>query len=148
TLIRLLVTVAVLVAYFLYRDWVVDRLHRLWLDFTGMEVKPATVAGWLVAALMAGLVWAWRTLVAKDKRFHAPLLVSSVLLLGDAGFGILESHYSSFLSAVSGGLLTRYSPTFVVILTTIAAELLLGRFYYGKWPHPASAYVSGISAGI
>ena len=26
--------------------------------------------------------------------------------------------------------------------------MLLGRFSYGKWPHLASAYVSGISAGI
>ena len=24
----------------------------------------------------------------------------------------------------------------------------MGRITYGKWPHPASAYISGISAGI
>jgi Na+-transporting NADH:ubiquinone oxidoreductase subunit NqrB len=28
------------------------------------------------------------------------------------------------------------------------AELALGRFVYGKWPHLASAYISGISVGI
>ena len=33
-------------------------------------------------------------------------------------------------------------------LAAIAAEAALGRFYHGKWPHLASAYISGISAGI
>ena len=34
------------------------------------------------------------------------------------------------------------------ILTAVLTEVVLARFYYGKWPHLASAYVSGISAGI
>jgi hypothetical protein len=33
-------------------------------------------------------------------------------------------------------------------VTAIGAELVMGRFTYGVWPHPASAYISGISAGI
>ena len=33
-------------------------------------------------------------------------------------------------------------------MTAIGAELVMGRLTYGVWPHPASAYISGISAGI
>ena len=33
-------------------------------------------------------------------------------------------------------------------MVAIGTELVLGRITYGKWPHPASAYISGISAGI
>jgi hypothetical protein len=33
-------------------------------------------------------------------------------------------------------------------VTAIGAELVMGRITYGVWPHPASAYISGISAGI
>ena len=40
------------------------------------------------------------------------------------------------------------SPTFIGILATIAIEIVLGRFFHGKWPHLASAYISGISLGI
>ena len=32
--------------------------------------------------------------------------------------------------------------------TAIVAELMLGRLTYGKWPHLASAYITGISVGI
>jgi len=33
-------------------------------------------------------------------------------------------------------------------LVSIAAETVLGRFFLGKWPHLASAYITGISVGI
>jgi hypothetical protein len=148
TVLRLLTSLAALVAYFLYRDWAVGQLHRLWTELTGVVVKPATVGVWLVAALLAALIYLWRKTLAKDKRFHAPLLITSILFVADAAFGILLNHHSRLLAALTSGVVTSYSPTFVAILTTIAAEMLLGRFYYGKWPHLASAYVSGISAGI
>jgi hypothetical protein len=41
-----------------------------------------------------------------------------------------------------------YSPTLVVIVVTIVAEMFLGRFFWGRWPHLASASISGISTGI
>ena len=44
--------------------------------------------------------------------------------------------------------MTGYSPTFVAILATVAIEAVLARFTFGKWPHLASAYISGISVGI
>jgi enediyne biosynthesis protein E5 len=67
-----------------------------------------------------------------DKRYLAPILVSIVLIVGQLTFGFLES----------------WSRTFLAIGTSIAVEMLLGRTMVGKWPHLASAYISGISIGM
>ena len=69
---------------------------------------------------------------AIDNRFLPPLLITAILLTAHLSFGILES----------------YQHTALAIATAIGAELLMGRLTYAKWPHPASAYISGISAGI
>lgn len=146
--VRLLLTLALAVGYFLYRAEVIGWLQQLYQELTGAATKPTTMGIWVVVALLAALIWLWRRLLAKDKRFHAPLLVTAVLVVGDAGFGILENHFSPALAEWTGGLFTRYSPTFAAILATVLTEMIIGRFWYGKWPHLASAYVSGISAGI
>ncbi len=147
-IVRLLITATVVVLYYLRREVVVDWLEKIWTDGMGTSTKLATMGVWLVAVLIAAMVALWWRFLQKDKRFHAPLLVTSVLLLGEAGYSILENHASPLLASLTDGLLTSFSPTFVTILVTVAAEMLLGRFFYGKWPHLASAYVSGISAGI
>ena len=67
-----------------------------------------------------------------DKRYLAPLLVTLVLIVGQVTFGFLES----------------WGRTALAIGTSIAAELALGRLFGGRWPHLASAYVSGISIGM
>jgi len=67
-----------------------------------------------------------------DKRFLAPILVTIVLVVGQVTFGFLES----------------WSRTFLAIGTAIGVELVLGRLFTGKWPHLASAYISGISVGM
>jgi hypothetical protein len=67
-----------------------------------------------------------------DQRYLAPVLVTCVLLAGQVTFGFLES----------------WSRTFLAIATAITVELVAVRALYGKWPHLASAYVSGISVGI
>src|SRR5262245_34577775 len=72
------------------------------------------------------------TLFGIDKRYLAPILVTIVLIAGQVTFGFLES----------------WTRTALAILTAIAVELLLGRIYGGKWPHLASAYISGISVGM
>jgi Na+-translocating ferredoxin:NAD+ oxidoreductase RnfD subunit len=36
----------------------------------------------------------------------------------------------------------------LAIVTALAVELVVGRLFLGRWPHLASAYVSGISVGI
>ncbi len=67
-----------------------------------------------------------------DRRYLAPALITCVLLVGQIGFGFLES----------------WSRTALAIATAIVVELLVGRVLYRKWPHLASAYISGISVGI
>jgi Na+-transporting NADH:ubiquinone oxidoreductase subunit NqrB len=67
-----------------------------------------------------------------DQRYFAPLLITCILLGGQVTFGFLES----------------WSRTFLAIATAMLVELVAVRALYGKWPHLASAYVSGISVGI
>ncbi|HEX8474121.1 MAG TPA: hypothetical protein VF666_08825 [Pyrinomonadaceae bacterium] len=67
-----------------------------------------------------------------DHRYVAPILITLILLAGQLSFGVLES----------------YPKTALAIITSIAVELVLGRLFMGKWPHLASAYISGISVGI
>ena len=61
---------------------------------------------------------------------------------------MLENFTVPWLATLTGGRITSFSPTFLTILAAVGTELLLGRIAYGKWINPASAYVSGISAGI
>src|SRR5215210_7096139 len=67
-----------------------------------------------------------------DHRFVAPVLITLILLAGQLSFGVLES----------------YSKTALAIVIAILVELILGRIFTGKWPHLASAYITGISVGI
>jgi enediyne biosynthesis protein E5 len=67
-----------------------------------------------------------------DKRFLAPILITCILVVGDLKYGVLESYWHTALAIVSAILL----------------EIVLGRFATGRWPHLASAYISGISVGI
>jgi hypothetical protein len=73
-----------------------------------------------------------RGLLRLDNRYLPPLLITSILLTAHLSFGILEG----------------WERTALAIVTAIAAEMIMGRVTYGVWPHPASAYISGISAGI
>lgn len=70
---------------------------------------------------------------AFDSRFIAPVFISLILIVGHLYFGILED---------GGG------KTALAIAASILTELVLGRIFIGRWPHLASAYVSGISVGI
>ena len=65
-------------------------------------------------------------------RYYPPLLITGILISAHLSFGILEG----------------YSRTGTAIAVAILAELVMGRLTYGKWPHPASAYITGISVGI
>jgi len=67
-----------------------------------------------------------------DSRFAPPVFITLILLVGNLSFGILES----------------YSRTLLAIATSMMGELILGRTFLKKWPHPASAYITGISVGI
>ncbi|MGC2636167.1 MAG: hypothetical protein WA294_03245 [Acidobacteriaceae bacterium] len=67
-----------------------------------------------------------------DSRFAPPVFITLILLVGNLSFGILES----------------YQKTLLAIVTAMVTEMALGKIFLGKWPHPASAYITGISVGI
>src|SRR5271167_4765683 len=74
----------------------------------------------------------WKQWLSLDNRFVPPVFITLILLVGHLTFGILES----------------YQKTLLAIGTSMVAELILGRIMAGKWPHLASAYITGISVGI
>ena len=74
----------------------------------------------------------WKQLISLDNRYIAPIFITCILLVGHLSFGILES----------------YQRTLLAIVVSIGTELALGRIFFHKWVHPASAYISGISVGI
>jgi Na+-translocating ferredoxin:NAD+ oxidoreductase RnfD subunit len=74
----------------------------------------------------------WRWLLSLENRYVPPAFITLILLVGHLSFGILE------------GL----PKTLMAIAVAIVVELALGRLVYRKWPHLASAYISGISVGI
>lgn len=67
-----------------------------------------------------------------DVRLVPPVLISLILVAGHFSFGILMG----------------FNAILVAIGTAIAVEFAAGRLTWGGWPHPASAYTSGISVGI
>src|SRR5262245_12550525 len=67
-----------------------------------------------------------------ENRYLAPMLITSILLVGQISYGLLES----------------FTQTALAIATAMLLELALGRLFYGKYPNLASAYISGISVGI
>jgi Na+-translocating ferredoxin:NAD+ oxidoreductase RnfD subunit len=74
----------------------------------------------------------YRSLFTFDNRYLAPVLITGILLVGQLSFGILES----------------YTRTVLAIASSMVMELILARLITGKWPHLASAYITGISVGI
>ena len=67
-----------------------------------------------------------------ENRFLPPILITCILLAAHLSFGVLES----------------YQRTALAIASAIVTELVMGRLTYNRWPHPASAYITGISVGI
>ena len=72
----------------------------------------------------------WRFTV--DIRYVAPILITLILLVAQMSFGLLEG----------------YPKTMLAVGVSIATEIALSYLLLGKFPHLASAYVSGISCGI
>lgn len=73
-----------------------------------------------------------RVVPRMDPRFLPPVFITLILAAAHLSFGILEA----------------WQKTAVAILAAIGTELLVVRLSAGRWPHPASAYITGISAGI
>jgi hypothetical protein len=146
--IRLLLSGLFLSGYFAFHERLLDVVRQVFGGILGPHMPSAFPAVAAVTLLGALLVAVWWQLVRADPRFHAPILITYILAVGDAQYGILDNLHSELLSQLTGGLASEYSPTFVAIIASVLAELALGRFVYRKWPHLASAYISGISVGI
>lgn len=74
----------------------------------------------------------WKRFFSPENRYLAPAFITCILVVGHLSFGILES----------------YQKTGIAIVTSLVAELILGRIFTGKFPNLASAYITGISVGI
>ena len=66
------------------------------------------------------------------KPFLAPILITIILLAGEITHRILQSYWYTALA----------------IVTAFALEVALSYFTTGRFPHLASAYITGISVGI
>jgi enediyne biosynthesis protein E5 len=67
-----------------------------------------------------------------ENRYLPPFFITCILLVAQISFGVLES----------------FERTVLAIGSAIVVEVILGRWLTGKFPHLASAYISGISVGI
>ena len=67
-----------------------------------------------------------------ENRYLAPLMITTILLVSQVSFGLLES----------------FSRTALAIATSMLFDLVLGHLMYGRYPNLASAYITGISVGI
>ena len=85
-----------------------------------------------MSAPARGSAKGWKSWLTLENRYVPPAFITLVLVVGHLSYGVLES----------------YPKTFAAIGTAIAVEMLLGRIFTGKYPHPASAYITGISVGI
>ncbi len=67
-----------------------------------------------------------------DNRYLPPILITTILLVGQLSFGLLES----------------FPRTALAIVAAMVMETFLSRLVTGKFANLASAYISGISVGI
>ena len=74
----------------------------------------------------------WGKFFSFENKWIAPMFITSILIVGNLSFGMLES----------------YKKTGIAIVASLITELILSKIYFGKWPILASAYISGISVGI
>jgi enediyne biosynthesis protein E5 len=74
----------------------------------------------------------WGKFFSLDNKWIAPAFITTILVVGNLSFGMLES----------------YKKTGIAIVASLITELILSKIYFGKWPILASAYISGISVGI
>lgn len=91
---------------------------------TSTTAASSTTASWLSVRV--------RWCFSLENRYLAPMFITCILAAAQLSFGVLES----------------YTRTMLAIFTALGVELVVGRLFWGQWPHLASAYVSGISVGI
>lgn len=67
-----------------------------------------------------------------ENRYLPPILITLILLVGQVGFGLLES----------------FPKTLLAIGSAMLVETLLSKYVTGKYVNLASSYITGISVGI
>jgi enediyne biosynthesis protein E5 len=92
------------------------------------RASTTSASSMVVSSLSGWVQWFF----SLENRYLAPLFITCILAAAQWSFGVLES----------------YARTVLAIVTALVIELVVGRLYWGQWPHLASAYVSGISVGI
>ena len=96
-------------------------------------MSPTTASATPSAAVQAdGAQNIFQRFFSPQNRYLPPILITLILVVGQVKFGLLES----------------FSRTLLAIATSMAFDLVLARLFTGKWPHLASAYITGISVGI
>src|SRR5215813_4560287 len=98
---------------------------------------PETITGTNVASEVAAAAQskpasALSRFFSAENRYLAPMLITTILLVGQISYGLLES----------------FTRTALAIAAAMLLELALGRLFYGKFPNLASSYITGISVGI
>jgi enediyne biosynthesis protein E5 len=99
---------------------------------TSMTPEVAATPSSQAAAAQSKPVSALSRFFSIENRYLAPMLITSILLVGQVSYGLLES----------------FSRTALAIAAAMLLELALGRLFYGKFPNLASSYITGISVGI
>src|SRR5437868_1382653 len=93
--VRFAVSGLLLAGYFVFHSQILAGISAVFEALTGFA--PSLVAPKVIAVTGLGLllVATWWQIIKRDIRFHAPILITYILAVGDATFGILDSHASS-----------------------------------------------------
>src|SRR5882672_1615150 len=99
---------------------------------TGTGIAAEVAAATSQAAAQSKPASALSRFFSAENRYLAPMLITTILLVGQISYGLLES----------------FTRTALAIAAAMLCELVLGKLFYGKFPHLASSYITGISVGI
>ena len=106
---------ALLAAYFILDAQIIQTLTTLLEKVSGSLPALAVPKVIAVTLLTISLLATWWKVIQRDIRFHAPILITYILAVGDATAGILEYQYTSWPTILTGGRVITYSPTFIAI---------------------------------
>ncbi|HEU0177541.1 MAG TPA: hypothetical protein VFV58_25035 [Blastocatellia bacterium] len=98
---------------------------------TSMTAEVAAAAS-SQAAAQSTQASALSRFFSPENRYLAPMLITTILLVGQISYGLLES----------------FTQMALAIVAAMLCELVLGRLFFGKFPNLASSYITGISVGI
>jgi hypothetical protein len=147
--LRAATTAGLIAAYYWVRDPLSGWFGAWYGRLCGVALERTDTGVIAVSLLLAALLVVWWKVILREPKLQAPVLITVILALSDAKFHVLENHPAPlWLVSQTDGVVMGYSPTFLTIAVTVLTELLIGRFFWGKWPNLTSAYISGISAGI